>query len=160
MEIIIKKLETDDEIRGKAFVHWRGWHEAYPGLVSQEYLDRLTLETCEQKAFAWRDNILVAKDGERVVGFVGYGPRGEAAQTVGEVFALYILKEYYGTGLGRRLMDAAIEQLSAYPKIALWMVKGNGRALRFYEKYGFAPTGNEKHVSSVSAQGIELMREQ
>ena len=43
MDIEIKKMETEEETRGKAYVHWRAWHEAYPGLVSQEYLDRLTL---------------------------------------------------------------------------------------------------------------------
>lgn len=42
MNIIIKRMETDEEIRGKAFVHWKAWHEAYPGLISQEYLDNLT----------------------------------------------------------------------------------------------------------------------
>ena len=156
MGIVIKPMETDEEIKGKAFVHWSGWHEAYPGLVSADYLEKLTLEKCEQKAFQWRDNILVAKDGERVVGFVGFGSHGEAEPDTGEVFALYILSDYYGTGLGRLLMDAALEQLP-YPRIVLWMVKGNGRALRFYEKCGFRLTGKEKRVSSVGAEGIELM---
>jgi hypothetical protein len=40
-------METEDEIKGKAYVHWRAWHEAYPDLVSQEYLNQLTLEKCE-----------------------------------------------------------------------------------------------------------------
>ena len=37
-KISIKKMETDDEIKGKAYVHWKSWHEAYPGIVSQNYL--------------------------------------------------------------------------------------------------------------------------
>ena len=49
MNIIIKRMETDEEIKGKAFVHWKAWHEAYPDLVSQEYLDNLTYEKCERK---------------------------------------------------------------------------------------------------------------
>ena len=57
MSIVIKKMETEEEIRGKAFVHWRGWHDAYPGLVSQAHLDRLTLEECEKNAFRWTDRI-------------------------------------------------------------------------------------------------------
>lgn len=154
MQITLRKMETDEEIRGKAYVHWRGWHDAYPGLVSDAYLEKLTLETCEQKAFQWRDNILVAKDGERVVGFAGYG---EADPTTGELFALYVLKEYWGTGVAQMLMQAALEQLSAYPKIGLWMIKGNDRAFRFYEKCGFRPTGEEKKVSSVGADGIRMV---
>ena len=29
MSVTIKKMETDAEIRGKALVHWRAWHEAH-----------------------------------------------------------------------------------------------------------------------------------
>ncbi|MBR3137476.1 MAG: GNAT family N-acetyltransferase [Clostridia bacterium] len=153
----IKPMETDEEIRGKAFVHWKCWQEVYPGLVSQEYLDNLTLEKTEEKAFQWRDNILVAKDGDGVVGFVGYGKSSEA--DTGEVFALYVLPEYHGTGVGRQLMDSAMEKLSAYPRICLWLVKGNGRAVRFYEKCGFHLNGVEKLVSSVGAEGLQMVKE-
>ena len=76
MSITIKKMETDDEIRGKAFVHWRAWHEAYPGLIDQKYLDAFTLEKCEKIAYGWTDGLIVAKNGGRVVGFVGCGDRG------------------------------------------------------------------------------------
>ena len=85
MCITIKKMETDDEIRGKAFVHWKSWQEAYPGLVDQAYLDKLTLEKCEEMAYRWPGNLLVAKDHERVVGFVGFGVlrQGGSAATDG-----------------------------------------------------------------------------
>ena len=33
MDIVIKKSETKEEIRGKTFVHWKTWHEAYPGMI-------------------------------------------------------------------------------------------------------------------------------
>lgn len=98
MSIVIKRMETEEEIRGKAFVHWKAWHEAYPNLVSQEYLDNLTYEKCESMAFSWRDNSIVAMDGNTVIGFIGYGNRGEEAPDAGEIFALYILSEYYGCG--------------------------------------------------------------
>ncbi|MBQ2062760.1 MAG: GNAT family N-acetyltransferase [Oscillospiraceae bacterium] len=157
MDIEIKKMETDEEIRGKAYVHWKAWHEAYPGLVSGEYLNRLTLETCEEKAFRWPDNLMVAKDGERVVGFVGYGDRGEEAPGVGEVFALYVLSEYYGTGVGQRLMEAALKRLRDYPEVCLWVLKENGRARRFYEKCGFRPTGEELVSPRIDAAEIRMV---
>ena len=157
MSILIKPMETDAEIKGKAYVHWKCWQETYPGFVSQAYLDNLTLEKTEEKAFQWRDNILVAKDGDGVVGFVGYGKSSEA--DTGEVFALYVLPEYHGTGVGRQLMDAALEKLASYPHICLWLVKGNGRALRFYEKCGFHLTGEEVYKQSVSAYGIRMLKE-
>ena len=154
MQIIIRKMENDPEIRGKAYVHWSCWHEAYAGIVSAAYLEKLSLEKCEQMAFQWRDNILIAKDGERVVGFAGYG---EADPTTGELFALYVLKEYRGTGVAQALMRAAAEKLSAYPKIGLWVLKENPRAIRFYEKYGFSATGEEQYLPSVGASEIRMV---
>ena len=157
MAIVIKPMETDAEIRGKAFVHWKCWHEVYPGLVSQAYLDSLTLDKVEEKAFRWRDNLLVAKDADRVVGFVGYGQSDE--EGTGEVFALYVLPEFHGKGVGQMLMDAALEELADYRKICLWLVKGNSRAIRFYEKCGFHATGEELHSPRVEATEIRMVRE-
>ena len=74
MGIIIKKMETDEEIRGKAYVHWQSWHEAYPGLVSPGYLEKLTLEKCEKMAFTWPQNTLIAVDEGRVAGIGTHDP--------------------------------------------------------------------------------------
>ena len=157
MSVIIKKMETEEEIRGKAYVHWHSWHEAYPGLVSQEYLDRMTLEKCEKMAFSWRDSIIIAKDEGRVIGFVGYGNRGEETPGTGEIFALYVLSEYYGKGVGRQLMEAGLDQLKQYPQVCLWVLKENQRAIRFYEKCGFYPTGEEMISPVISAAEIRMV---
>ncbi len=154
MQINIKTMETDEEIRGKAFVHWSCWHEAYAGIVSPAYLQKLTLEKCGQMAFQWRDNILIAKDGARVVGFAGYG---EADPDTGELFALYVLKEYWGTGVAQSLLRAVLEKLSAYPSIGLRVLKENPRAIRFYEKNGFVRTGEEQFLASVGAAEMRMM---
>ena len=159
MSILIKRMETAEEIRGKAYVHWRAWHEAYPGLVSQDYLDRFTLEKCERIAFTWLDGLIVAKDGDRVIGFVGYGDRGEEAPDTGEIFSLYVLSEYYGTGTGRRLMEAGLEELKAYPRVCLWVLKENRRAIRFYEKCGFRQDGEEMVSPNLSAVEIRMVLE-
>ena len=146
MSIEIKKMKTDEEFKGKAYVHWKGWQEAYTGIVDQGYLDGLTLEKCEEIAYKWPDNIYVAKDGEKVVGFVGYGDcRNEDLQGAGEIFAIYVLKEYYGTGAGKALMDKGIEILDK-DKVAVWVLKDNPRAIRFYEKCGFRSDGAEKEI--------------
>lgn len=157
MQITIKQMESDAEIRGKAYVHWLCWHEAYAEMVSEAYLEKLTLDKCEQIAFQWRDNILVVLDGERVVGFAGYGCSRES-QNVGELFALYVLPEYWGTGVAKQLFDAVTEKLSAFCVIGLWVLKENARAIRFYEKCGFAATGEEQYLPSVQATEIRMER--
>ena len=160
MNIEIKKMETEEETRDKAYVHWCAWHNVYPGLVSQEYLDRFTLEKCEKIAFNWPDNLIIAKAADHVIGFVGFGDCGKEASDTGEIFALYILSEYYGKGVGRQLMEAALQQLREYPQICLWVLKENKRAIRFYQKYGFCPDGEEMYNANVAATEIRMILKQ
>ena len=44
-------------------------------------------------------------------------------------------------------MNAAFEMLSAYNKIAVWVLKGNNRAIHFYEQYGFRFDGTEAEIT-------------
>lgn len=147
MDILIKPMESDAEIEGKAYVHWKAWQEAYQGLIDPAYLERLTLDKCVKAAFQWTENILVAKENDRVIGFVGYGAcREKDLPEAGEVFALYILSEYYGKKAGYALMQAALGRLSEYRRVAVWVLQGNERAARFYEKCGFRFDGARQPV--------------
>ncbi|MBR2790788.1 MAG: GNAT family N-acetyltransferase [Eggerthellaceae bacterium] len=152
---IVKPMETDDEKRGKGYVHWRSWQETYPGLIDQAYLDTMTLEKSVDIAFRWPEGTLVAKDGSRVIGFCAYGEcRDEDLPGAGEIYAIYVLAEYYGMGVGRALMDAALARLDN-PQIAVWVLAGNSRAIRFYEKCGFALDGAEQ-VRTIGTPVTEL----
>ncbi len=149
--VIIKRLETEDEIKGKAYVHFRAWKETYTGLIDQIYLDSRKLETSERiarKAFENGFPSLVAKDGDRVVGFADYGPcRSEDLTDAGEIYAIYILRDHYDTGTGRALMGKALEALSGYRKTAVWVLEGNERAIRFYQRCGFRFDGKKQELS-------------
>lgn len=90
---------------------------------------------------------MVAKDGEKVIGFVGYGKyHDDTLADCGEVFCIYVLADYYGKKVGYELMNAAFEKLKEYKRIALWVLKGNERAIRFYERYGFRFDGKEETI--------------
>lgn len=144
---VIKAMETAGEIDGKGYVHYKSWQETYAGLMDADYLKTVTEETCRLKARKWTDNILVAKDGERVVGFVGYRTcRDDGLADYGEVFALYVLADYCGRRIGYALMNAALEKLPVSQKVAVWVLKGNERAIRFYERYGFRFDGAEQEI--------------
>lgn len=43
-------------------------------------------------------------------------------------------------------MNAAFEKLKEYKRIALWVLKGNERAIRFYERYGFRFDGTAETI--------------
>lgn len=144
---------TAADMDGKGYVHWKSWQETYTGLMPQEYLDRMTLEKCIQIARKWPDGLIVAKKDGRVIGFAGYGRyRDDTLSDTGEVFALYVLKEFHGQKVGYDLMNEAMRRLADYPQAALWVLKGNERAIRFYQRYGFQFDGTEL----TSAAGTEL----
>ncbi|MBQ7337266.1 MAG: GNAT family N-acetyltransferase [Clostridia bacterium] len=146
-EIIFKRMETPEEMQGKARVHYQAWQETYRGQIVDSYLDKMSYEQCLAIAHRWPDNIIVAKDGERVIGFTGYGPyRDESLPQTGEVFAIYVLAEYQKRGVGYRLMEAAMEMLKEYPTVVLWVLKGNQKAIPFYLRYGFRFDGCEKKI--------------
>ena len=146
--MIIKPISTPQEIEGKALVHFQAWKEAYTGLISQEYLDKRTLElslSVAKRAFEGGIAGFAAKQDGRVIGFADYGPcRDEDLSSAGEVYAIYILKEYYGRGVGRALMTHALDAMKEYKQIAVWVLENNRRAVRFYESFGYEPDGREK----------------
>ncbi len=146
-KFLIKAMESDEEIYGKAYVHYKSWHETYTNLIDSEYMNNITLDKCEIIAHKWRENILIAKDGERVIGFVGYGTyRDETLPEHGEVYAIYVLEEYHGLKVGYALMNAALEKLTDYKKIAVWVLKDNNKAIRFYQRYGFRFDGTDTEI--------------
>ena len=148
MSYSIKPMQSAQEIDGKGYVHYKSWQETYAGLIDAEYLKNMTEEKCKAIAYKWTDNILVAKDGDRVIGFVGYGKyRDDTLTDSGEIFSIYVLADYYGKKVGFELMNAAFEKLAAYKQIAVWVLKGNERAIRFYKRYGFRFDNMEQEIN-------------
>jgi len=143
--ICIKTAETDEELRGRGYVHCTAWQEAYRGIVCDRYLDAMTVEATTARARQFPENTLVAKDQEKVVGFAVYGPsRDEDLPDAGEVAAIYVLSEYYGRKIGYRLMNEAVSRLGDYHTIFVWVLEKNERAIRFYHRYGFEFDGCKK----------------
>ena len=144
MKIIIKTMETPEEIEGKSLVHWKTWREAYDNLLPAEYQETMTLDRCRFFSQKYPENTLIAMDGKKVVGFISYGNFRDEAIQAGEIIALYVLKDYYGKGVSEQLMHAAFVALDHFSEIYLWVLKDNKRAIAFYQKMGFAFDGQEK----------------
>lgn len=144
MKIIIKTMETPEEIEGKSLVHWQTWREAYDNLLPAEYQETMTLERCRFFSQKYPENTLIAMDGKKVVGFISYGNFCDEAIQAGEIIALYVLKDYYGKGVSEQLMHAAFVALDQFSEIYLWVLKDNKRAIAFYQKMGFTFDGQEQ----------------
>jgi len=127
-----------------ARVHVRAWQVAYAHAFPPEMLAALDVPS---RARAVRDRIAA---GERILvtedvsGFASVGASQDAdAEGAGEIFAIYVRPERWGTGAGRALMAACIDTLRAggFDEAVLWVLEDNPRARRFYERAGWATDG-------------------
>ena len=144
MTVIIKSMETPEEIEGKSFVHWQTWRQAYDDLLPEEFQETMTLDRCRFLSQKYPENTLIAMDGKKVVGFISYGNNRDETIQAGEIIALYVLKDYYGKGVSKQLMHATFVALDPFSEIYLWVLKDNKRAIAFYQKMGFTFDGQEQ----------------
>lgn len=149
---------TAQERAGRAFVHYTAWREAYAGILDSRILDSHTMARCQEVAEKYPENTLVLTDRDKVVGFARYEPEARDFVTVpdaAEVSALYVLEAYQGQGLGRMLMDACLDRLER-PRVALYVLEGNEKAIGFYKHMGFRMTGNRMAVEMDGGEMAEL----
>ena len=81
----------------------------------------------------------VAEDEQgRIVGFIAGGLNRDASKEyIGELYAIYILKEAQGHGVGKKLTRALVERLiqEHYYSMLVWVLADNP-SRRFYEALG------------------------
>jgi ribosomal protein S18 acetylase RimI-like enzyme len=97
-----------------------------------------------------------APDGCPVIGFAAFGPErdsdgqlgprpGETSSGTapGELYALYVAPAYWSGQAGWQLLMEVVTRATAerYTSLSLWVLESNDRARRFYERAGFAVTG-------------------
>jgi len=154
--VSIRTAQTRDAAE-IARIHVRTWQAAYRGQLPDAYLKSLDAEI-EQRSARWERSIanaasgrqrqLVAQDGDRVVGFVTFGPSEDEPvdPQVGQVYAIYVDPGHWDLGYGRELFVAAESGLASagFGAATLWVLASNARARRFYEAAGWAADGAKK----------------
>ena len=107
--------------------------------------------------------VWVAESSDHVVGFSHARWRhADAASPPGaEIAALYVLPEYWSMGLGRALLDTAVDALPrrGFETATLWVLRDNGRARRFYERAGWRVDGNVASLE-IGGQAVPKVRYQ
>ncbi|MCM0621740.1 GNAT family N-acetyltransferase [Nocardioides bruguierae] len=130
-------------------LHLVVWEEAYTGLMPPEVLTgrRSRRDEGVRKRRTMLESgarVLLAEDDGHLVGFASAGPaRDEDPPAPVELTAIYARASHHGTGLGRRLLEAALADAGVRPDDAvyLWVLEGNDRAIAFYTRHGFALDG-------------------
>ena len=154
----IRRLRTGDDRAEISRVYEESWKTAYKGIIPQEYLDSIPeggwASGLDQPS---RHTLLCTCEG-RIVGTASFSKsRFEHLPSSGEIISIYFLPEYTGRGYGKALLNAAINELQqmGFYDIFLWVLEENLPARGFYEKIGFAFSGEftQTHI------GGKLLRE-
>ncbi|HEY7857886.1 MAG TPA: GNAT family N-acetyltransferase [Candidatus Nanopelagicales bacterium] len=160
---------TELDAEAIARVHTLSWQSAYRGLVPDSYLDGLKWERrYEQWARLLPDrptahsSVFVAVDSQDVVvGFSSMGPvREKGLEPTGlfEIYAIYVLPGMWGRAFGHRLLEASLAALpQGVPGVTLWVLSGNARGRRFYERAGFGPDGATK-LADIAGEELPELR--
>jgi len=134
--------DVDAEALGR--VHAKCWHETYDHLISKAALESVSPRRLAELWTHWAAQgpefrmSAALVEGE-IVGFVGSGPaRDKDAPRGRELYFIYLLSAFQGTGIGQKLFDAAVADGEP---VYLWVADDNPRAHRFYQRNGFALDG-------------------
>jgi len=136
-----------------ARIHVRAWQAGYRGLLPAVYLDGLR---AEERAARYAFDRL---DGPRTTVAVIDGAIAGFATTNGdELSALHVDPDAWRRGIGSALIARARADLAAagFFEAHLWLLVGNTRAQRFYERDGWTSDGTRRSDVVWGAQVDEL----
>ena len=138
----IRKAKAEDA-KGIIEVNVKTWITTYSGIIPQEILNNKeqtineSIKKCEETVEK-DDNVLVAIENEKVVGIASYGKaRAVNEENTGELYSIYVLKDYQGKGIGEQLFKKVKNILNekGYQEIVVTCLKQNPYN-KFYKKMG------------------------
>jgi ribosomal protein S18 acetylase RimI-like enzyme len=170
---ILIRDATISDLNDIAQVKILTWKTTYPGMISQLYLDSLTIEntvpkwenflkTCNQKQS--RGFLLVAaidnkiendSSREKIVGFIAGGPERSLHEFFeSEIYALYVLDGYQHLHIGTELFKKAVRRFIDQGSFSmlLWSHILNP-AVEFYKNKGGFPL--KKRIEQIGGEGID-----
>ena len=159
-EAVVVRPATVADAEAGARCHIACWLDAYTPIVEPERLRALTSDV-EARIDAWAHRISegrqhwLAFDGDQTVGLATAGPNRDDDLHVMELYACYTRAAYWGSGLGARLLNAAIGDATA----SLWVLRDNPRARAFYRKHGFTEDGSSKTEPHFGIDEIRMVRD-
>lgn len=155
-EIVIRPARPEDA-KPIATVQIKTWQIAYAGIFPTDRLAALN-EELESRAERWESLLgdaervsvtFVAESGGRVIGFANGGKQVKANfPQDAELFAIYLLPEYHGKGIGRRMFTAAADDLRnlGFSSLLLWVLADNLSSRGFYERLGGEFCGEDDYL--------------
>lgn len=149
----VRRADVDDAA-GIAWVHTLGWRQGFTGLLPAKYLADRVVEAAVWSArlaepepyavFVAEPEHTSTVDGP-VSGFAAVGPAlppAPVGDTMGQLYAIYVLADVWGMGVGHALHTTAMSALqkAGFSEAVLWHLEGNARTLSFYQRQGWQET--------------------
>ena len=159
--MILREARIEDAA-GIAKVHVDTWRTTYAGIVPDEHLANMTYSNHEKR---WIDYLTkntedsctyIAEDNSgQIIGFVSGGrERNTDPNYKGELYLIYILKEYQSQGIGSLLTQTLVKKLlqEDINSMLLWVFADNQVARSFYEALG----GQHQKAKQAEIGGVML----
>lgn len=151
--ITIARTNKNSDFEAVKQVYYQTWCYSYHGLVPESLLNNLDPNTTWNPKTRW-NNTLVALENKKIVGVCTFGPaRRKKYSGFGEVYSLYVLPRFQHQGIGKRLFQAALDNLEKdFASLYLIVLKNNLSARAFYEMYDFQATTD--YIADQTAFGL------
>ena len=138
-----------------AKVNVESWRSTYNGIVPNQYLNGMSHEKREKQ---WRsiienpDSIVLVAEGidGSIGGYISGGrERSGKISFEGELYAIYLLKEWQRKGIGKQLVKQMLDEMrnKHIANMMVWVIEDNP-SKRFYELIGGKPIFREKLIIS------------
>lgn len=157
---VTPRRATPADAQAIAEVHIASWQVAYRGFFPDSVLDNLSVERRRAQwdiSLATVDSpIWVSESAQQVNGFIFLCPSRDAdlpPPEFAELAALYVHPSAWGTGCGYALALAGLAHLrqTTAQSVIVWVLAGNMKARRFYERIGFVADGSQKDATMFNA---------
>jgi len=145
---------TAEDAQAVAVVHTRSWQVGYQGMMDADFLAAIDVD---RRTEIWHQNfteetlpngtpspvnLIAENDDGVVVGFacVGVFRYERDNPALGELWAMYVHPDHWGTGAGYALMQATMDHFASVEVTTgyLWVLEENARARGFYERQGWS----------------------
>ncbi len=124
---------TAANLDAAAEVHAASWRASHAGICAADFVAAHT--AARQRAYLQRK----LEGGAKVFLLSADRPAGVISVTGSLIEDLYVLPACEGRGYGSALLQHALSSCAGTP--TLWLLETNQKAMRFYERRGFRPTG-------------------
>ncbi|WP_158082145.1 GNAT family N-acetyltransferase [Paenibacillus ferrarius] len=148
-----------EDVDGIVKVHIDSLKTSHIGILPSDFLDNLTHEWSsprftEALSKPLKDASLYIAENEngKIVGFIWGGAERNGDDVYqGEIYAIYVLNEYQGAGIGRQLVEALVEDLLRHHirSMLVMVFAENISSRRFYEAMG----GRKIREGTVTVKG-------